>query len=85
MPRYTYPPATWQNDRTMSGREFQQAMIKLGMTYAGAARYFGRGERTVYRWADDSYMPAPSEVLLLRALMHYGERPIVPPKPKRKR
>jgi DNA-binding transcriptional regulator YiaG len=73
---------SWQNKRTMSPREIKQALEEFGISQAALGRYLGRGERTVHRWMDGSYLMSPAEVLLIRALLEHGMLPVVPPKPK---
>lgn len=68
----------WQKKREMSGEQFKAAIRQLGMTQAGAARYFGCGERTIHRYCSGEIEVQASDVLLLRSLIHHNEVPLVP-------
>ena len=79
---------TWQI-RSMPPLEYRRAIHTLRLNKAQAGRYLGISERTAHRyWDGDAKVPA-AHALLLRALIHYGEPPEVPPyegiKAKRRR
>ena len=79
---------TWQN-REMSPSEYRRAIHILRLKKAQAGRYLGVSVRTAHRyWAGDDKVP-PASAMLLRALLHYKEQPVVPPyegiKARRKR
>jgi DNA-binding transcriptional regulator YiaG len=69
---------TWQSERMMSPAQFRWYIKELGMSQAAASRYLNVSERTARRYArGEAEVPTP-EVLLLRALYHYGAKPEVP-------
>ena len=69
---------SWQEQRTMRGREFKTVIKELGMTQAGAGRYLDISERTARRVVlNQSVLSAPA-VLLLRSLAAHSEKPVVP-------
>ncbi len=70
----------WQDDRTMSGRQFKTVIKQLGMTQAGAARFVGVAERTARRYITGEMRIPVAVALLLRAMVYYAEAPIVPPR-----
>jgi hypothetical protein len=68
----------WQNDRAISPGEYRRLIAQLGLNTAQAGRWLGIGTRTAYRYRDgESAIPA-AHVLLLRAALHYGIKPVVP-------
>jgi DNA-binding transcriptional regulator YiaG len=68
----------WQHQRTMTPEEYEWALERLDLNKAEAGRLLGRSERTSRRYiSGDASIPA-AEVLLLRALIHHGEVPVVP-------
>lgn len=68
----------WQKQRSMDAHEFAVTMKKLKMTKAGMARYLDCSSSTVRRYSRGvKEIPVP-EVLLLRALLHFQARPLVP-------
>jgi len=69
----------WQDDRTMSPKDYRAIIAQLGMSQAAAGRYLGVSPRTAYRYASGAAKLRPSEALLLRALVRYHEDPVVPP------
>ena len=69
---------TWQEERMMSPAQFRWYIKALGMSQAAASRFFGVSERTARRFArGEAEVPVPM-VLLLRALYHHGDKPVVP-------
>ena len=69
---------TWQSERMMSPEQFRWYVKELGMSRAAASRYLNVSERTVRRYArGEAEVPTP-DVLLLRALFHFGVKPEVP-------
>ena len=73
---------SWQWDRSMSPALYLRTTRSLGLNRAGAARYFGVSVRTERRFANGEADIPPAIVLLLRALIHYGGRPVVPLAPR---
>jgi hypothetical protein len=68
----------WQYQRTMTPDQLEMAIDLLGLDRAKLGRVIGRSERTMRRYArGERKMPA-SEVLLIRALVRYRVRPVVP-------
>ena len=68
----------WQYERTMSPGQLETAIRALKLDRAKLGRVIGRSERTMRRYArGQSTMPA-SEVLLIRALVRYRVKPVVP-------
>ena len=74
----------WQHNRSMSPRQLELAINKLGMSKAGAGRYLGISERRLHRMcAGQAIIPA-NVVLLLCSLIEHGEPPLVPTRRKAK-
>jgi transcriptional regulator with XRE-family HTH domain len=68
----------WQSARTMTPRELETAIDLLGLDQAKLGRVIGRSERTMRRYVrGERAMPA-AEVLLIRALVRYRVKPVVP-------
>jgi hypothetical protein len=62
----------------MSPDQLEAAIEILGLDRAKLGRVIGRSERTMRRYArGESQMPA-SEALLIRALVRYRVKPVVP-------
>lgn len=76
------PNEVWQWDRAMSPAAYLRAIKALGMNRTQAARYLGLSERTTRRFATGDGDIPPPVVLLLRALLHYGAKPVVPLPPR---
>ena len=72
------PNEVWQYDRALSPAGYLRAIKALGMSRIEAARYLGVSERTARRFATGDGDIPPPVVLLLRALLHYNARPVVP-------
>jgi hypothetical protein len=70
--------ATWQHRRTMDAAEYAGTLKALGLNIASAGRYLGRSSRTSMRYLRGEAIIPPAEVLLLRALIAKGIKPIVP-------
>ena len=69
---------SWQNQRSMSPAEFAAVAGKLKLSQAAIGRYLGVSERTANRYMRGiTAIPIPS-ALLLRALIHYKAKPVVP-------
>jgi len=69
----------WQDQRLMGREDYSRAIHQLGMNKSQAGRYLGVSLRTAQRyWDGDAEVPIAT-ALLLRALLHYGARPVVPP------
>jgi hypothetical protein len=68
----------WQYERTMTPGQLETAIRVLRLDGAKLGRVIGRSERTMRRYLrGQSTMPA-SEVLLIRALVRYRIKPVVP-------
>jgi len=68
----------WQHERSMTPRQYVHVIEQLGMSQAAAGRFLGITGRTSRRYASgDSMIPA-GYVLLLNAMLHHGDRPVVP-------
>ena len=76
------PDEAWQYDRAMSPKTYLRAIEMLGMNRIQAARYLGVSERAARRFAHGEADIPPAVVLLLRALLNYGARPVVPLPPR---
>jgi len=73
---------SWQWDRSMSPATYCRIIRSFNMNRVAAARYFGVSTRTERRFANGEADIPPPIVLLLRALVHYGGRPVVPLAPR---
>jgi hypothetical protein len=73
---------SWQFDRSMSPANYLRVTKSLGLRRAEAARYFGVSIRTERRFANGEADIPVAIVLLLRALIHFGGRPVVPLAPR---
>jgi len=73
---------SWQWDRSMSPATYNRIVKSFGMNRAAAARYFGVSTRTERRFSNGEADIPPAIVLLLRALIHFGGRPVVPLAPR---
>jgi len=69
---------TWQVERTMSKEEYAATIEALGLSMAAAGRYLGVTARTGRRYVKGVTTVPVSQVLLLRALVHYGAKALVP-------
>ena len=58
----------------MSPREYREALAAVGLSLAGASRFFHTNERTTRRWAaDDSEQDVPRAVAIsLRLMLKFG-------------
>ena len=72
----------WQYDRAMSPKMYLRATHALGLNRVKTARYLGISTRTERRLANGEAEIPPTVVLLLRALLHYNARPVVPLAPR---
>jgi hypothetical protein len=68
----------WQNQRDMTPGEYKRTIAALGLNTAQAGRWLGIGTRTAYRYRDGESEIPEAHVLLLRAAIHYGIKPVVP-------
>ena len=69
---------SWQTKRNMNDLEFRQALAALGLSRAAAGRFLGRGQRTIYRYAEEGGRIPPATALLLNMLVDAGIQPEVP-------
>ena len=69
----------WQFEREMTPRQFERTIKQLGLSQAAAARFLGHSERQARRYVTGEAKVPVAEALLLRALLTYGEAPVVPP------
>jgi hypothetical protein len=69
---------TWQHRRTMTPAEYAEIIKALNLNIASAGRYLGRSSRTSMRYIRGEATIPPAEVLLLRALLVKGIKPVVP-------
>jgi predicted transcriptional regulator len=74
----------WQTMRMVSPLEFQLLVSALGMSKAGCARYLGISQSTVARYLRGKASVPAASVLLLRALLESGTRPLVPKRERRR-
>jgi hypothetical protein len=70
--------SNWQDDRSKTADQFVACLKSLGLSQAAASRYLGLSERQVYRMVH-GHAPVPTPVcLLLNAMIHHNEKPVVP-------
>jgi hypothetical protein len=69
---------TWQHRRTMDAAEYAEIIKALGLNIASAGRYLGRSSRTSMRYIRGETAVPAAEVLLLRACVAKGIKPVVP-------
>jgi len=72
----------WQNQRSISPRQYRGLIASLGMTQEGAGRFLGVSHRQARRYISGEAEVPPGFVLLLRILDAYEITPKVPPAPK---
>ena len=70
----------WQCDRTAGPGEFLLLQNQLGISQAALSRYLGVSDRTVRRYVNGDSLIPEAHVLLVRALLHFKVRPLVPRK-----
>jgi DNA-binding transcriptional regulator YiaG len=70
---------SWQLERTMTPRQFELIIKRLGLSQAAAARYLGHSERQARRYVTGEARIPEAEAMLLRSLVATGVAPIVPP------
>ena len=63
-----------QRERSMTPLQFKRAIKQLGMSQAGAGRFLGVSERTARRMMRGEAKIPAAFCLLLRSMIHYGER-----------
>ena len=68
---------SWQI-RTMSPRDFKYAIDILGLDQAKTARVLGISERTTRRYIRGETVIPPAHALLLRAMVRFNVKPVVP-------
>jgi plasmid maintenance system antidote protein VapI len=74
---------SWQLNRSMGPFELVEAISKLGLSQAATARFLDLSERQIARMIH-AETPVPTYVaLLLNALIHHNETPVVPQRKKR--
>jgi hypothetical protein len=61
----------------MTPKEYREALAELGLSLAGASKFFQTDERTTRRWAaDDGGKDVPRAVAItLRLMLRYGLKP----------
>jgi len=69
---------SWQDQREMTGAQFEEAILKLGMSRAGAGRFLGLSERQTRRLVRGQKPVPESAALLLASMLAHGETPVVP-------
>ena len=62
----------------MPPSQFQWAISKLGMKQTATARFLGISARHVYRMYHGQAEVPVAYVLLLNAMIHHDEKPVVP-------
>ena len=72
------PEQRWQLKRTMSALEFRQALRELKLTVAAASRVLGISRRTASRYAKTQADIPAAHALLLRTMIEYNVKPLVP-------
>lgn len=70
--------SNWQEHRKMTGKQYEAITKRLGLSQAGAGRYVGVSERTSRRFITGEAEIPVAVALLLRALVHFKEAPLVP-------
>ena len=68
----------WQMERVAAPAEFAGMLAALEITQAACGRYLGVSDRTVRRYVAGETAIPPAHVLLMRALVHFRIRPLVP-------
>jgi hypothetical protein len=68
----------WQYERTMTPSQLEAAIYILGLDRAKLGRVIGRSERTMRRYIRGERTMPVAEVLLIRALVKFRVRPMVP-------
>jgi transcriptional regulator with XRE-family HTH domain len=67
----------WQ-ERTLTPLQYRRVLAELGLTYSAAARFLGVSYRTSTRYAHGMAEVPPAHALLLRAMIEFGQTPVVP-------
>jgi hypothetical protein len=73
----------WQSHRMLGPTEVALLLSALFRSKAAAGRYLGRSAKTIDRYLTGEANMPPAEVLLLRGLVVFGLRPLVPKRPRR--
>ena len=68
---------SWQR-REMTPREYMHTIELLGLSQLAAGRFLGVSGRTSRRYATGDAMVPAAHALLLRAMLHHRDRPVVP-------
>lgn len=68
----------WQLQRTMNDAEFRATIKQLGLSRSACARFLNRGQRTIYRYAEENGTIPTETALLLNAMIELNIKPIVP-------
>ena len=71
--------AHWMTQRTMTPAQYAWAIRQLGLNKAQAGRFLGVSARTSHRYFDGHTVIPEAHAMLLRAVIHHNEQPIVPP------
>lgn len=72
---------SWQH-REMTGDQFLRARERLKLTQAACGRFLATTARQVRRYErSEREVPVPT-ALLLRGMIHHGDVPVVPKRPK---
>lgn len=56
----------------MTRKQWEDALLAIGVTQLQLAQHLGRDRKTIYRWVNGR-RPAPREVLMLIALLRAGK------------
>ena len=68
----------WQYERTITPSQLETAIRVLKLDQAKLGRVIGKSERTMRRYMRGQIQMPAAEVLLIRALVRYRVKPIVP-------
>ena len=68
---------TWQI-REMSPGQLRRVIKQLRLSQAATGRFLGVGDRQTRRYLTGEAAIPVAHALLLRAMIHYGEGPVVP-------
>jgi len=69
---------SWQLERTMTPRQFELIIKRLGMSQAASGRFLGHSERQMRRYVTGEAAVPPAEAMLLRSMLAHGDKPLVP-------
>jgi len=68
----------WQYERSMTPSQLEAAIYILGLDQAKLGRVIGRSERTIRRYVRGERAMPVAEVLLIRAMVKFRVKPMVP-------